>query len=87
MVNNDNITVMQINTEGRFYWIDESEIEFYDEKAKEVVERKKQPEKTFDNEEVKKLTKGRIKSKILRTFEKLKEKIKSRGRNDGRESI
>lgn len=88
MVGNEPITVMPINIEGRFYWIDDiGLIEFYEEEAKKVIEEKTEPEKNFTGEEVKKLAKGRIKSKILRIYRKIKEKINSKGKEYERDCI
>lgn len=81
LVNNDKIIVTPIDMNGKFYYIDESTIEFDSEKAKELIEGKKQSQSqtTFNNEDVKKLSQSRRKSRILDIYRKIKEKISNRG--------
>lgn len=90
LVNNDKIAVAAIDTDEKFYYMDEvsGEINFNDEKAKELIEARKQPEQntTFDSKAIRKLAEGRKISGILDMYRKMKEKIKEKINGRGKEN-
>lgn len=83
LVNNPQIAVAPIDMNEKFYYIDDLDFINYDlTKIEELMKEKEHPETTtFNSESVKKLAKGRRKSKILDIYRKIKDKIKNRGKN------
>lgn len=83
LVNNPQITVAPIDMNEKFYYIDDLDFINYDlTKIEELMKEKEHPETTtFNSESVKKLAKGRRKSKMLDIYRKIKDKIKNRGKN------
>lgn len=79
LINTDQITVMPIDLDEKFYSVDIDyfDIEFDSEKAKEVLEKTNNSEQkaNFDSESLKNIATERKISGILRIYRKLKEKL------------
>lgn len=88
LVNTEQIMVVPININDRFYYIDDWMIEFNSELVNSIIEKQNQAKtaKTFDSEEVKELAHERRKSGILNIYQKIKEKINIRGKNKENDS-
>ncbi len=88
LITDNRIIVTPIDTHEKFYYMDSFGITFNAEKAKELVKGKEQRDTmpSFNSEKIKKLASGRITSGIQDIYKKIQEKIKSRGKNNEKDS-
>lgn len=82
LVNLDRTIVVPIELDERFYYIDDYEIYFDEQKANEITERRKRTGQSFGSEQVKKLAQGRKKSEIVDLYKKIKTMFNSKGKNN-----
>lgn len=89
LVGNNEIIVTPINIDERFYYVDYDfgEISFDIEKIKQLTEQKKQVSRTnFNSKEMEEISKTRKISGVHSIYEKIKEAIKNRGKENGKDT-
>lgn len=86
LIGDDSITVTSMGVDDMFYQTNPLRVALNPEELEKLVLNKKQPEVTFNSQQVKALAQGRKKSGILDIYNKIKNKIIGRGKeNDSRE--
>lgn len=89
IVGNNQIIVTPISIDEKFYYIDSEsgEISFDFEKIKQLAEEKKQTTRTtFNSNEIEEISKTRRISRIQSIYGKIKETIRNRGKENGRDT-
>ena len=88
LVGTNNIIVTPIGIDERFYYVDHEfgEIYFDAEKSKQLTEKKQIAKNYFNAKEMSEMSKSRTSSGIRGIYEKFKEKINDRGRENGEDT-
>lgn len=89
LIGDNEIIVTPISIDEKFYYLDSEfgQISFDEEKAKQLAEQKKQVTRTnFNSKEMAGMSKTRKVSGIRSIYEKIKETIKNRGKDNGKET-
>lgn len=89
LVADKEIIVIPISIDEKFYYVDSEfgEISFDAEKAKQLAEPKKQVKRTnFNSKKIAEMSKTRKVSGIRSIYEKIKETIKNRGKENGKDT-
>lgn len=88
LIGDNSIIVTSIGVDEMFYQTNPLSVALNPEELEKLILRKKQPEVTFNAQQVKELAEGRKKSGILDIYKKIKSKIIGKGKeneNDSRE--
>lgn len=85
LIGDNRIIVTTIGTDELFYQTNPLRADLNLEELKELVHGEKQPEVTFDSQQVKTLVEGRKKSGILDIYRKIKSKIIGKGKENENE--